>query len=281
MSTELLSRTRPMVSVVVPAFNEAELLPDCLRALAAQNYPGPYEVIVVDNASTDGTAQIAAALGARVVSESHPGVTWARERGTRAARGEIVVSTDADTTTAPDWLSTIVGTFAAQPELVAVCGPCVWVGSPWWGRVYGSALFGGVRLLYRLTGRVVYASATNIAFRRRAWSGYDLAATQGGDEVGLLRHLRRRGKIHFSQGNATLTSPRRLHRGLIYNVFVTCLYYYLLGYAVNRLAGRAVIGTAPHIRAGGSDEPRNTASAWKAIGWAVAVGLVCIRALVW
>jgi glycosyltransferase involved in cell wall biosynthesis len=270
------SERLPMVSVVVPAFNEQELLPDCLKALMTQDYPGPHEIIVVDNASTDATAQIAADLGAQVLSEPHPGVTWARERGTRAARGDIVVSTDADTTTPSDWLSAIVRTFAERPELVAVCGPCVWVDAPWWGRAYGRLLFGAVRLAYVLFGRVLYASATNIAFRRDAWSGYDLNATQGGDEVGLLRQLRSRGAIFFSGQNATFTSPRRLTRGLVYNLFVTCFYYYLLGYALNRVAGRTVIGTAPHIRADVGPQPRRRAGVWKAIGVAALVGLVTV-----
>lgn len=266
----------PFVSVVVPAYNEAELLADGIGALMRQDYVGPYEVIVVDNASTDGTGDIAERLGVRVLHEPHPGVTWARERGTRAARGDIVVSTDADTTTPSDWLSSIVGTFAEKPELVAVCGPCVWVDSPWWGRAYGPLLFGSVRLIYKLTGRVVYASATNIAFRREVFDGYDLHATQGGDEVGFLRQLRAHGRIHFSGGNATMTSPRRLHRGLLYNLFVTCFYYYLLGYFLNKVTGRTVIGTAPHIRDDDAGWSAGSVLGWMAAACVAVVGVVSV-----
>lgn len=105
-----------------------------------------------------------------------------------------------------------------------------------------------MNLVYRLTGRVLYVTATNIALRRTAWTGYDTHLTQGGDELGLLRQLRTNGLVAFDAANPTYTSARRLRRGQLYNVFVTCLYYYLLGYALNRLTGRRVLGTAPEIR---------------------------------
>jgi glycosyltransferase involved in cell wall biosynthesis len=236
------------LSVVIPAYNEAALLPACLRSLAAQGYDEPYEVIVADNNSSDDTAVIARAMGATVVHEPHPGVCWARQQGTTAARGEIIVSTDADTTFEPGWLARIDAAFRAEPGLVAVAGPCRFAQAPWWGRAYAVLLFGFVHLVYRMTGRVVYVTATNIAFRRDCWPGYDTRATQGGDELDLLRRLRDRGRVRFSLATPTNTSSRRLYRGLLYNLFVTCGYYYLTGYLVNRISGRTVIGTAPHIR---------------------------------
>src|SRR5262245_63625644 len=84
-------------SIVVPCLNEAAYLPATLRSLQNQTYPGPYEIIVVDNNCTDATADIADAFGVRVVTEPTAGVCWARQRGTAASRGDIVISTDADT----------------------------------------------------------------------------------------------------------------------------------------------------------------------------------------
>jgi glycosyltransferase involved in cell wall biosynthesis len=236
-------------SVVVPAFNEAALLPACLSSLADQDFPGGYEVIVVDNNSADQTRQIAELYGATVVSEERAGVCWARQAGTLAADGEIIVSTDADTTFPRDWLSRIDNTFSATPGCVAVSGPCHFLDAPWWGRLYVWILFRAVNVVSHVTGRVVYASATNIAFRSSAFAGYDTNATQGGDELGLLRCLRSRGVIAFDLGNPSFTSARRLRQGLLYNVVVTFLYFYLLGYAVNRLLRRPLIGMAPAFRA--------------------------------
>jgi len=240
---------RPRISVVVPAVNEELYLGACLESLRRQDLdPDLFEVVVVDNNSTDATADVARSWGVAVVSEPRPGVCWARDAGTVQSRGEIVVSTDADTTFDPGWLSRIDRRFREQPELAAVVGPCRFVDGPWWSRVYTGVVFGAVALVQLLTGRVIYASATNIAFRRDAFSGYDTHLTQGGDELGLLRRLRTQGSIVFDASNPTFTSSRRLTRGLVYNLFVTCFYYYLVGYFVNRVSGRRVLGTAPEFR---------------------------------
>lgn len=235
-------------SVVVPAYNEARFIGDCLESLSRQDFTGGYEVIVVDNNSTDRTSEIARAGGATVLWEEHAGVCRARQRGTLAARGEIVVSTDADTRFAPAWLSRIDQAFGGDTSRVAVAGPCRYLDGPWWGRVYARLLFEFVALVNQMTGRVVYVSATNLAFHKSHWSGYDARSTQGGDELDLLRQLRSRGRVAFEPRNPTFTSARRLNQGLAYNLVVSCFFYYFLAHGLNRLFARTVIGTAPAFR---------------------------------
>jgi glycosyltransferase involved in cell wall biosynthesis len=242
----------PRFSVVVPCYNEAAYLPATLRSLHAQTYSGAYEIIVVDNNSSDDTADVARAWGARVVAEPQQGVCWARQRGLVESRGEIFVSVDADTIYAPGWLAAIDGQFRRDAGAVAVVGPCEYVGGPFWARLYTTALFGAVQRWYRWTGRTWYASATNIAFRRDAFAGYDVRLTQGGDELWVLRELRRRGRIVYDHTNRTFSSARRLTRGALYGLLMTVLVYYLLGYHLNRLFGRTVIGSAPAFR---TDKP--------------------------
>lgn len=243
-------KSRPRLSVVIPAYNEAAFIGECLQSLSDQDFAGPYEVIVVDNNSTDETAEIARAHGATVVREENAGVCWARQRGTVIAEGEVIISTDADTTFDPGWLSRIDRAFREDSSVVAVAGPCRFVDAPVWGRMYTGTLFGLVRMINRVSGKVLYVTATNIAFRKNVWPGYDTRATQGGDELGLLRQLRAHGKVTFDRGNPTFTSSRRLYRGFAYNVFVTFFFYYLLGYGINRLTGRPLVGMAPAFRAG-------------------------------
>jgi glycosyltransferase involved in cell wall biosynthesis len=235
-------------SVVVPAYNEAAYLGRALDSLQHQDYDGTFEIIVVDNNSTDSTAAIAARHGVRLVSESQQGVCAARQRGADSARGEIIISTDADTTQPRDWLRTIDARFAESERIVAVAGPCRYQNPSWWAKIYPTLLFGLVAVVYALTGFVFYVSATNIAVRRGAFPGYDPRLTQGGDELDLLRRLRRRGLVSWERHNVVTTSARRLQRGLLYNFFVTFLVYYVLAYWLNRLSQRQTFGMAPAFR---------------------------------
>jgi glycosyltransferase involved in cell wall biosynthesis len=235
-------------SVIVPAYNEAAYISRALDSLLHQDYDGTYEVIVVDNNSTDDTAAIAAEYGVRVVSEPQQGVCAARQCGVDCARGEIIISTDADTTQPRDWLRTIDARFADSDEVVAVAGPCRYLDPSWWAKAYPTLLFGLVAVVYFVTGFVFYVSATNIAIRRSAFPGYDPKLTQGGDELDLLRRVRRRGWVRWERQNVVTTSARRLQRGLLYNFFVTFLVYYLLAYWLNRLSQRQAFGMAPAFR---------------------------------
>jgi glycosyltransferase involved in cell wall biosynthesis len=98
--------TRPRASVVIPAYNAAKTLPACLAALAHQNLPSTdFETVVADDGSTDDTALVAAQTGAsRVLRLPHLGPAAARNSGIAAARGEVILFTDADCRPAPDWL---------------------------------------------------------------------------------------------------------------------------------------------------------------------------------
>lgn len=105
----------PGVRVVVPARNEAALLPRTLSALAAQDYPGDWSIVVVDDRSSDGTAERARSVGGRVsVREGRPlpegwaGKVWALQQGSEDATGRYLLLTDADILHAPGSLRRLV-----------------------------------------------------------------------------------------------------------------------------------------------------------------------------
>ena len=239
--------TPKLVSIVVPAFNEEKLIAKCLRSLKAQDYKGPVEIIVVDNNSTDNTAKIAREEGMTVVFEPTPGVCFAREAGTQAARGDIVIQTDADTTFPTDWLSQIMTAFSKNPDAVAVAGSFEFENAPWWGDYLAEFAFGLIRVIDKTTGRLIYVPGSNTAFKKDAWQGYNTKLDQGGDEVALLKQLKKQGKVVFLPRNTVLTSPRRLQKGLLYNIFVTFLFYYIVDYSVRRVTGKN-IAAFPRIR---------------------------------
>jgi len=120
------------VTVIVPAYNAAGLVGTCLQSLLDQNHhPDDYSVVVVDDASTDNTAEVvegfgpafaAAGVGLQLLrQEANGGPAKARNRGAFAASGDIVIFTDSDCELTPDWLSEMLAPFA-DPEIAAVKG---------------------------------------------------------------------------------------------------------------------------------------------------------------
>jgi mycofactocin glycosyltransferase len=101
----------PDVSVIVPAYNVEDTIQDCVSSLLALRYPrARRELIVVDNASTDGTRLILERYAGEItlLSERRPGPAAARNRGLRAARGEVVAFTDSDCVVDGEWLRQVV-----------------------------------------------------------------------------------------------------------------------------------------------------------------------------
>lgn len=118
------SSLHPKISVVVPAFNEEVIIKDCIRSLLQLNY-ADYEVIVVDDGSTDNTLQEARefeASGVKVIHQENQGKANALNNGIRHSHGEIVVTVDADTRLHEESLSRISRRFVHRPGLGAVAG---------------------------------------------------------------------------------------------------------------------------------------------------------------
>lgn len=103
----VVTSTDPEVSVVVAARNASGVIGACLSSLAGQTFTA-HEVIVVDDGSSDQTAAIAGAHGARVIRSEAVGASLARNLGLQHARGRIVAFTDADCTVPPDWIALLV-----------------------------------------------------------------------------------------------------------------------------------------------------------------------------
>ncbi|MGX7825783.1 glycosyltransferase family 2 protein [Actinokineospora sp. 24-640] len=111
-----------LVSVIVPNYNGAATLPLCLASVAAQTHPD-IELIVSDDASTDDSAAVAAAHGARVVRGTvNGGCAVARNAGVAAASGEVLFFLDSDVAIEPDAVARAVGLLAADPAVGGVCG---------------------------------------------------------------------------------------------------------------------------------------------------------------
>lgn len=111
--------TEPVISVVVPAYNAETTIGSCLAALHDQMFDQPFEVIVVDDGSTDRTAEVARAAGATVMVTLRARPAGARNTGIRAAHGAIICCTDADCAPHTDWLRELIAPF--DDPTVAAC----------------------------------------------------------------------------------------------------------------------------------------------------------------
>ncbi|WP_406144484.1 bifunctional polysaccharide deacetylase/glycosyltransferase family 2 protein [Streptomyces sp. NBC_01012] len=163
--------TRP-VSVIVPAYNEKECIANTLNSLAASTHP--IEIVVVDDGSTDGTAEIAESLGlpnVRVIRQENAGKSAALNNGVRQARHDIVVMMDGDTVFEPDAVHELVQPFA-DPEIGAVAGNAkvgnrsTMIGA--WQHIEYVMGFNLDRRMYDLLGCMPTIPGAIGAFRRQA-----------------------------------------------------------------------------------------------------------------
>jgi glycosyltransferase involved in cell wall biosynthesis len=174
----------PAVSVVISSFNRAHALRAAVRALIDQDVPPglEFEIIVVDNNSTDETPRVVSELAAlsprvRYVFERRQGVSYGRNAGIRAARAPIVAFTDDDNVAAREWVARVHETFEEHPEAAAAGGRVLprWIGAPpaWLDNRHWSPL-----AILDYGSRPFYTSAedprcllsANLAVRRKVFS---------------------------------------------------------------------------------------------------------------
>ncbi len=210
----------PKVSFVVPAYNEEVLLPACLAAIKAEIARSgcDAEVLVVNNASTDRTAEVAASVpGVVVVHEPVKGLVSARRAGFGAARGRLVANIDADTLVPPGWLDRVTEAFERDAKLVALSGPYDYYDVPLRIRL-------ATRLFYMM-GFATYAfnkhvlgvgsmvQGGNFVVLRDALEragGFSDTFQFYGEDTDIARRMSRVGNVTFTWSLMAKSSGRRL-----------------------------------------------------------------------
>lgn len=153
----------PQVSVVVPAYNAAKTIRPLLDSLNRLDYPN-YEIIVVNDGSTDGTQSIVEEYPVTLVNQSNRGASAARDAGLRAAGGEVVAYADSDVIVSRDWLSHLVAPYS-DPGVAATTGQTIFLRSS-----KCTSWFRSLDIERRYARRSRYtklANGPNCAFRRR------------------------------------------------------------------------------------------------------------------
>lgn len=200
------------ISLIIPAYNEAKYLGRCLTSVLKQGHPGLHEIIVVDNASSDGTAELAKTFpGVQVVREDRKGLTYARQKGLENVTGNIVAYVDADTILPSNWFQMITDEFSKDESVVCLSGPyryydvtfihriLVWV--YWTFFAYP---------IYLLVGYMVVGG--NFAARRVSLErigGFDTSISFYGEDTNIARRLHAAGKVKFKLSFMMNTSGRR------------------------------------------------------------------------
>ena len=248
------------ISVVIPAFNEEASLGACLESLASQRTGYAFEVLVVDNNSTDNTAAVAAEhTGVRVVSERRKGLVYARQAGQDAALGNVVAHTDADSTLPEDWVHRIASAFERQPDLALVSGPMCYPAGPLLARVIQSVLNGLVLIWWLLTRRLAVINGCNFAVRADALAaagGFAVDLPETGDSR-VLSILRPHGRVALLRRPVVRTSARRFVDQGVLHVY---LFYFLeqVGSLLGVCPERVM--SVPDVRIPDSRPPRTTRS---------------------
>jgi chlorobactene glucosyltransferase len=237
----------PLVSVIIPARNEATNIARCVRSVLASQYPA-LEVIVVDDHSTDGTGDIArsaAAGDSRTVILDNPdlpagwfGKQWACENGAKVARGRILVFTDADTEHAPDLLGRVVNAMRARrADLLTLAGNQEM--HTFWERVIQPQMFALLSMRYGGTEHVSNARRPTDVIANGQFIAVDRDAYEA---VGGHALVRDRVAEDMSMAQAFVRSGRRMALFIATNQFSTRMYSSL---------GEIVRGWRKNVYAGG------------------------------
>jgi O-antigen biosynthesis protein len=204
-------RRYPRVSIVVCAYNAERTMESCLASLERLNYPD-YEVIVVNDGSTDRTLEISERFRfCRIISQENKGLSVARNVGAAAATGEIVAYTDSDCVADPDWLAYLVAKME-QGGLVAVGGPNF---PPPEEDLVPAAVAvspGGPTHVLLSDEVAEHIAGCNMAFRRDvllALGGFDPIYRAAGDDVDLCWRLQDAGHVIGFAPAATVWHFRR------------------------------------------------------------------------
>ena len=199
------------ISLIIPAYNEEKYIGECL--LSARKHAADFcEIIVINNASTDKTADIAKSFpGVRVVDEPQKGLTRARQRGLLEASGDIIAFIDADCRLPSHWFETVLKEFSGNPNLVALSGPYCYYDLPRFQKFLAELGWLAAPPVYRAVGYMILGG--NFAAKKNAlhqMGGFDTTIDFYGEDTDIARRLSPFGKIIFRMDFFVHSSGRRL-----------------------------------------------------------------------
>jgi glycosyltransferase involved in cell wall biosynthesis len=206
----------------VPAYNEENYLPACLESILAQTRGREHlvEIVVVNNASTDRTTEVALRYpGVQVVDEPRKGLTFARQAGFLNTSGALIANVDADSRLTPGWVDRVLAAFENDSQLVTFSGPYIYYDLTPMQKI-------GVRGFYLIAwatyvinryvlrvGSMVQGG--NFVVRREALErigGFNLSISFYGEDSDIARRMIAVGDVLFTHDLKMYSSARRLKK---------------------------------------------------------------------
>jgi glycosyltransferase involved in cell wall biosynthesis len=218
----MLYLSRMLLSFVVPAYNEEAYLGRCLTEILAQtsSHPENFQITVVNNASTDGTAALAASFPrVTVVDESRKGLTYARQAGFLASHGELIANVDADSVLTPGWVDEVLRNFAYNPKLAALSGPVIYYDLTTRQRILVRVYYFIAWATYAISRYILRVGSMiqggNFVVSRKALEaigGFDTTIAFYGEDTDIARRVSKVGQVLFTLKLRMYTSARRLNK---------------------------------------------------------------------
>ena len=220
------------LSFVVPAYNEEAYLPACLDSILKQIDPATSglapdacEILVVNNASTDRTREVALRYpGVLVVDEPRKGLTFARQAGFAASSGELIANVDSDSRLTPGWVANVLSAFDAQVPsgkrpLAAYSGPILYYDLTPRQRIlvhvfYLTAwtTYAMNRYILRVGSMVQGGNFVTARWALEEIGGFNLAISFYGEDTDIARRLNDVGEVRFTFDLKMFSSARRLKK---------------------------------------------------------------------
>lgn len=226
------------LSIVIPAYNEEKYIARCLQSVFAQietlEKQHDIEVIVVNNASVDATAEIVAQFaGVLLVDESERGLVRARQAGFVASRGDLIANVDADTKLPAGWIEKVFVEFEKNEKLVALSGPFIYTHSSWLSTLLVAFWYRVGQLTHYLNQYILKRGAMlqggNFILRRSALEkigGYDTSIDFWGEDTDIATRISKVGRVKFTFDFPIYTSARRFKK----DGFLVAAWKYFINY---------------------------------------------------
>jgi glycosyltransferase involved in cell wall biosynthesis len=214
-----------VLSFVVPAFNEEAYIGDCLESILKQtkDIQDSTEIIVVNNASTDRTREVALSYpGVRVVDEPRKGLTFARQAGFLASSGSIIANVDSDSRLPPGWVDRVLKEFRFNPRLSGFSGPFIYYDLTPQQRRLVKVFYLLGWITHIMNKHILRVGAMmqggNFVVSRAALEeigGFNVEISFYGEDTDIARRLNAVGDVVFSFDLKMYSSARRLkHEGM-------------------------------------------------------------------